>query len=208
MRPQFIFRTTSCIVLTTPSDIGHVALAAGERRIRATSIGDSSGPQAARRLARILSERLEEVGQGRADRLDERLALEVLDQLVRYLDGEAVSFDDVPVDLDHLSAFQQRVAKACRAIPFGATRTYGALAASAGSPGAARAVGQVMKGNRAPLIVPCHRVVAAGGRLGGFSAPLGVSLKRRLLEMEHAAATSHHAPKSIIATRRRLAAHC
>ncbi len=58
------------------------------------------------------------------------------------------------------------------------------MAAAAGSPGAARAVGQVMRSNRTPLLVPCHRVVAAGGKIGGFSAPQGLVMKRRLLELE------------------------
>ena len=64
------------------------------------------------------------------------------------------------------------------------TRSYGEVAAAAGSPGAARAVGQVMAANRTPLIVPCHRVLAAGGKIGGFSAPQGLALKRRLLALE------------------------
>jgi O-6-methylguanine DNA methyltransferase len=109
---------------------------------------------------------------------------DVIDRLVRFLDGEPVDLRDIPLALDHLSPFQQRVVAACRAIPYGATRTYGAVAAAAGSAGAARAVGQVMAGNRHPLVVPCHRVVAAGGKLGGFSAPQGLALKRRLLALE------------------------
>jgi methylated-DNA-[protein]-cysteine S-methyltransferase len=117
---------------------------------------------------------------------DEQLAEEVLQQLVRYAEGEPVDLRDVPVALDHLSAFQQRVVKRCRAIPAGQRRTYGQLAAEAGSPSAARAVGQVMASNRVPLIVPCHRVVAAGGGLGGFSAPQGLAMKRRLLALEAA----------------------
>jgi methylated-DNA-[protein]-cysteine S-methyltransferase len=117
---------------------------------------------------------------------DQQLAAEVLDRLVRYADGEPVDFRDVPVAVEHLSAFQRRVVRACRAIPAGERRTYGQLAAAAGSPGAARAVGQVMATNRVPLIVPCHRVVASGGRLGGFSAPQGLAMKRRLLSLEAA----------------------
>jgi methylated-DNA-[protein]-cysteine S-methyltransferase len=115
---------------------------------------------------------------------DEELAENVVERLVRYAAGEPVDFSDVPVSLDHLSAFQRRVVKACRAIPCGDRRTYGQLAAAAGSPGAARAVGQVMAGNRMPLVVPCHRVVASGGGLGGFSAPQGLAMKRRLLALE------------------------
>ena len=92
-------------------------------------------------------------------------------------------FDDVPLDLSHLSAFQSSVVSACRKIGRGRTRTYGELAAAAGSPGASRAVGSVMAKNRFPIIVPCHRVVGAGGSLGGFSARDGLSMKERMLAL-------------------------
>jgi methylated-DNA-[protein]-cysteine S-methyltransferase len=115
---------------------------------------------------------------------DETLAAEVLDLVVRYAAGEPVDFADVPVALDHLTPFARRVVKHCRAIRRGQTRSYGDVAAAAGRPGAARAVGQVMAANRTPLVVPCHRVVAADGRLGGFSAPTGLAMKRRLLALE------------------------
>jgi O-6-methylguanine DNA methyltransferase len=111
-----------------------------------------------------------------------------------YFDARPVAFDDVTLALDHLSPFQQRVIAACRAIGYGATRSYGEVAALAGSPGAARAVGQVMAGNRMPLVVPCHRVLAAGGKLGGFSAPQGLNLKRHLLALESQANDNELAP--------------
>jgi len=101
-----------------------------------------------------------------------------------YADGGPDDFSDVVVDTAHLTRFGRRVVKACRGIPYGGTASYATLAEKAGSPKAARAVGQCMAGNRVPLIVPCHRVVGAGGRLGGFSAPGGVSVKRRLLVLE------------------------
>ena len=77
-----------------------------------------------------------------------------------------------------------RVIAACRRIPWGETRSYGDLATECGSPGAARAVGSVMAKNRYPLIVPCHRVLAAGGDIGGYSAADGLVMKRRLLAAE------------------------
>lgn len=85
--------------------------------------------------------------------------------------------------------FQQRCWKACRSIPYGQTRTYAWLAARAGSPKAARAAGQAMRRNPLPVIVPCHRVVGSGGKVGGFAGdarPTGasVSLKRWLLALE------------------------
>src|SRR5262249_44145452 len=107
-------------------------------------------------------------------------------RLQSYAAGNDESFGDVPLDLSHLSAFQGRVVRACRKISRGRVRSYGELAAVAGSPGAARAVGNVMAQNRYPIIVPCHRVVGSAGALGGFSARDGISMKRRMLEMEGA----------------------
>jgi len=106
------------------------------------------------------------------------------EQLVAYADGEVVGFDDVEVATGHLGDFGRRVQQCCRRIGYGRTLSYGELAAAAGSPRAARAVGNCMAVNRTPLVVPCHRVVAAGGQLGAFSAPGGSRTKRRLLEME------------------------
>jgi methylated-DNA-[protein]-cysteine S-methyltransferase len=95
-----------------------------------------------------------------------------------------VDFSDVPLALDHLTSFGRRVVAACRRIRWGQTRSYGELASECGAAGAARAVGTVMAKNRYPLIVPCHRVLAARGALGGYSAPDGLRMKRRLLAME------------------------
>lgn len=112
---------------------------------------------------------------------------DLIAKLRRFADGEPVEFSEVPLALDRLSPFARRVVEACRRIPWGQVRTYGQLATVCGSPGAARAVGSVMAKNRFPLIVPCHRVLASGGELGGYSAPDGLRMKRRLLEMETAA---------------------
>jgi methylated-DNA-[protein]-cysteine S-methyltransferase len=111
---------------------------------------------------------------------------EIAERLQSYAAGNDECFDDVAVDLTHLSAFQNRVVRACRNIDRGRVRSYGDLAAAAGAPGAARAVGNVMAQNRYPIIVPCHRVVGSAGSLGGFSARDGINMKRRMLEMEGA----------------------
>lgn len=109
-------------------------------------------------------------------------------QLVRRLrafaSGQAVDFRDVRVDPGRLTKFQRRVVRCCRQIPYGKTFSYGQLAAKAGSPGAARAVGNCMAANRIPLIIPCHRVLPADGSPGKFSAPGGPRTKRRLLALE------------------------
>jgi methylated-DNA-[protein]-cysteine S-methyltransferase len=113
----------------------------------------------------------------------ERL-LAIASRLARFAETFSDRFLDVPLSLQHLGPFTQRVVEACRAIPPGQTASYADLAAQAGSPKAARAVGNAMARNRFPLIVPCHRVVGAGGNLGGYSAPQGLAMKRRLLECE------------------------
>jgi methylated-DNA-[protein]-cysteine S-methyltransferase len=148
------------------------------------AFGRRSGAIAENYLAKQLAKSNIAKGQVNESAADERLAAAVLDRLQRYAGGEPVDLGDIPIVLQHLSPFQRRVVAACRAIPYGSQRTYGDLARAAGRPGAARAVGQVMAGNRVPLVVPCHRVVAAGGGVGGFSAPQGLKMKRRLLAME------------------------
>ena len=105
-------------------------------------------------------------------------------RLAAYAKGEPVDFADCTVRWPYRTEFQQRVIAATRRIRYGTTITYAALAAQAGSPRAARAVGNIMAANTVPIIIPCHRVVAAGGKLGGFSAPQGVRLKERMLALE------------------------
>lgn len=109
---------------------------------------------------------------------------ELLDRLRDCLHGQADTFANVDLNLDHLGPFASKVVQRCRRIPAGETMTYAELAAACGSPNAARAVGNVMASNRFPLVVPCHRVVGSGGGLGGFSAPQGIALKRQLLQRE------------------------
>lgn len=109
---------------------------------------------------------------------------EVAERFAAYFEGAADSFEDVELDLDDGTSLQRRLMAALRSIPYGETVTYGELAAFAGAPGAARAAGTFCAGNRFPLVIPCHRVVAANG-IGGFGS-LGVEYKRRLLELERA----------------------
>jgi methylated-DNA-[protein]-cysteine S-methyltransferase len=105
-------------------------------------------------------------------------------RLQAYAAGKPDDFHDLRVNPGPLSQFQRRVLDACRRIPYGSTASYADLAAKAGCPRAARAVGNCMAANRTPLLVPCHRVVCADGRLGAFSAPGGTAMKRRLLALE------------------------
>jgi methylated-DNA-[protein]-cysteine S-methyltransferase len=101
--------------------------------------------------------------------------------LDRYLQGREVDFE-IEVDISHLGTFTQKVLNELRKIPYGETRTYGWLAKKAGKPGAARAVGQALKRNPIPIIIPCHRVIRDNGTIGGFS--MGINIKERLLALE------------------------
>ena len=103
----------------------------------------------------------------------------------RYFAAQAVSFLDEATDLHHATAFQRAAWAACRSIPAGETRSYKWLASQAGRPNASRAAGRTMATNRLPVIVPCHRVIASDGSLGGFGRGAAqLNLKRRLLDLE------------------------
>jgi len=111
---------------------------------------------------------------------------EAIALLVRYAAGERTDFSGVPLDLGDADDFRKALYRRMRALEYGETLTYGGLADAVGRPGMARGVGQAMGSNPVPIIVPCHRVLAAGGKMGGFSAPGGTFTKRRLLDLERA----------------------
>ena len=102
--------------------------------------------------------------------------------LDRYFSGESVDFEPYEVDLTGFTDFQRRVYEETRAIPSGEVRTYGEIARAIGKPGASRAVGNALGRNPACVVIPCHRVVAANGGLGGFTG--GLRWKRALLRLE------------------------
>jgi methylated-DNA-[protein]-cysteine S-methyltransferase len=107
-----------------------------------------------------------------------------IELIKRYAAGETVDFSAVPVDLDGADLFRRAIYAAARRLGFGETTTYGGLADAAGHPGKARETGEALGRNPVPLIVPCHRIHAAGGKIGGFSAPGGSSTKEKLLALE------------------------
>jgi methylated-DNA-[protein]-cysteine S-methyltransferase len=109
-----------------------------------------------------------------------------IDGIVALLHGEPSALDDVALDMAGVPPFDRRVYEVARTIPAGGTLSYGEVAKRLGAPGAARDVGQALGRNPFAIIVPCHRVLAAGGKIGGFSARGGVSTKRRLLAAEGA----------------------
>jgi methylated-DNA-[protein]-cysteine S-methyltransferase len=106
--------------------------------------------------------------------------------ITRYLAGEKVDFSTVAVDLSGLDPFRRKLYETMRALPWGTTTTYGALARTIGLAGweGARDVGEAMGRNPVPVVIPCHRVLAAGKKLGGFSAPGGSATKAKLLALE------------------------
>jgi methylated-DNA-[protein]-cysteine S-methyltransferase len=106
------------------------------------------------------------------------------DGIAALLRGEPADFGGVALDLEGVPAFHRRVYTIARTIAPGTTRSYGEIAARLGAPRAARAVGQALGNNPVPILVPCHRVVAARGRPGGFSAHGGIATKLRLLAIE------------------------
>jgi methylated-DNA-[protein]-cysteine S-methyltransferase len=114
----------------------------------------------------------------------ERVAA-VIEAAKRYFAGEETDFSQVQLDLAGQDAFFAQIYDSLRRVGWGRTTTYGALAKEVGAGReAARDVGEAMAKNPAPLIIPCHRVLAAGGKIGGFSAPGGSRTKMRMLELE------------------------
>jgi methylated-DNA-[protein]-cysteine S-methyltransferase len=110
---------------------------------------------------------------------------QLISEIVRYFQGESIDFSNVAVDLGSQDPFFSNVYAEVRKLGWGETTTYGAVAKILGAqPQAARDVGQAMAANPVPLIVPCHRVLAAGKKIGGFSAPGGSGSKAKMLEME------------------------
>ena len=157
------------------SGVGAVALAWGPKGLVGVQLPEATMAKTAQRLA-------DRVGSTPASA--PKWVKAAVEGLRAMLAGRAAHLEQVPLDDAHVPPFHGRVYAALRKIPQGSTCTYGELAVAAGSPSAARAVGQAMRKNPWPLIVPCHRVLAADGRLGGFSASGGVDLKLALLRAE------------------------
>lgn len=168
-----------------PTEFGWMAICWTGERMRGFTLGH---PSAAAALAAL--------GDG-ADPIDSPPAIvrRLAERIQAYASGGRDDFRDVPLDLSHLTEFQQRVVEQCRRIRPGQTMSYAQLAAKAGYPGAARAVGNTMARNRFPIVVPCHRVVGAAGTIGGFSAPTGTSLKQKLLVLEGALDSRRKQPR-------------
>lgn len=113
-------------------------------------------------------------------------AQQALEAVIALLDGEARDLSFIELDMDGVSSFERQVYNIARGIPPGATRSYGEIAEDLGDIAEARAVGQALGRNPFAIIVPCHRVLGAGGKVGGFSAEGGVETKLRILTIEKA----------------------
>jgi methylated-DNA-[protein]-cysteine S-methyltransferase len=121
---------------------------------------------------------------------------EAVTDVQRYFTGARVDFSRFGLELTSQGELNQRIYQAARRLAWGQTTTYGSLAKELGAgPEAARDVGQAMAQNPVPLIIPCHRVLAAGGRVGGFSAPGGASTKIRMLELEGVRIDTQRSPQ-------------
>ena len=153
------------------TDAGWMAVLASERGIVRATLPRSSADEA----EKALGERVHQ-----AIRADERFT-DLAARLQGYFRGEKPSFPD-SLDLSGSTPFQCAVWEGARRIPYGETRSYGELAEDIGRPGSARAVGQAMSRNPVAIVIPCHRVVASGGKLGGFGNRL--DLKWALLSLE------------------------
>jgi len=158
--------------------IGRCALAWGERALVGVSLPDSSPERTRVYLRRTLPDAVE------AD--PPAWVREVMDRIAAMFDGAPDDLSDIELDYGDFGEFNRTVYELARTIPPGKTASYGEIAARAGAPGAAQAVGQAMGANRFPIIVPCHRVLAAGGKIGGFSAPGWIHTKRKMLTIEGA----------------------
>ena len=110
---------------------------------------------------------------------------DAVEAMVALLAGEPLDLGAIALDHGDLDPFRRSVSEATRRIPHGTVATYGEIARAIGTPDAARAVGAALGSNPFPIIVPCHRVIAADGSLTGFSAPGGIATKRRMLEIEN-----------------------
>jgi methylated-DNA-[protein]-cysteine S-methyltransferase len=177
---------------TFSTGLGWMALVATPRAVKQIVYGYPSAAAAVAALDAALVETADEC------RKWEWLA----ERLTDFARGRVVDFRDVPIDVDHLTPFSRRVVKLCRAIPYGHTRSYGELADLAGSPRAARAVGNTMAECRFAVIVPCHRVINADGRAGHYGAPGGSRFKQLVLDLERRAMAKHPIPVRPRRTRR------
>jgi len=158
--------------------LGFMGLAWSEAGLIRLCLPQSSRDAVERRLLR-----LDGVAGGDSGKPPQWVARLVAD-IRAYMQGEAVDFSGVPVDLAGVDDFRRAIYDAARRLAFGETTTYGELARRAGHAGLPRETGAALGANPVPLVIPCHRILAAGGKIGGFSAPGGAATKEKMLGLE------------------------
>ena len=162
--------------------IGRCGIAWGSRGVLSVQLPEVPATETRARLARRFPDASEDAPPPDVQR--------AIDDIVALLRGQARDLSGVVLDMERVPPFHQRVYEVARTIPPGSTLTYGEIAGRLGDAGAARAVGQALGRNPFAIVVPCHRVLAAGGKVGGFSAGGGITTKLRLLTIEGAHADS------------------
>ncbi len=153
------------------TSFGYIGIATTEKGISAITLPCDTEDEAAISLG-------EKSGNGNSD---SGLLPDLVERIIKYFHGEKVAFPD-ELDLTSASEFQRKVWQATRLIPYGETRSYLWVATQAGNPRASRAAGRALGRNPLPIIIPCHRVIAGNGGMGGFTG--GIEMKMRLLALE------------------------
>src|SRR5471032_65998 len=158
--------------------LGTCAIAWTGAGICGTSLPEGSVPQTRARILRRHATAVES--------LPTAAITDVINDIVRLLSGEPLDLSHIALDESGIPELNRRVYAITRAIPPSSTRTYGDIAKELGDPMLAQQVGQALGHNPIPIITPCHRVLAANGKMGGFTAPGGTDTKRRMLLIERA----------------------
>ena len=161
------------------TSIGRCGIVWGERGILGLQLPEGDDARALKRLGRRFPDASETIPPAEI--------LRAIEQIVALLSSGPADLTEVALDMGRVGAFEKQVYDIARKIPPGETLTYGEIAERLGDKLLARDVGQAMGKNPFPIVVPCHRVVAAGGKLGGFSARGGVDTKLKMLAIEGAA---------------------
>ena len=162
--------------------IGRVAIAWNQRGVVAVQLPGSTESRTRARIMHMFA--------GASEASPPIAVAGAIERITTLLSGEPVDLSGVVLDETNVPEFQRRVYEIARTIPPGHTLTYGDIATRLGDPAVARAVGQALGENPFPIVVPCHRVLAANGKLGGFSAPGGTATKLTLLRIEGAEAAA------------------
>lgn len=165
---------TSSLVFQT--ELGFVGIAWNSKGLRRLCLFQNDRAAIERRLERSGAT-------AHQDALPEWVAV-LLHDIRGYAKGKKIDFSAVPVDLTGVDDFRLAIYEAARKLEFGQATTYGELARQAGHAGLPRETGQALGANPVPLVIPCHRILAAGGKIGGFSAPGGSATKEKMLALE------------------------